>query len=53
MDKREWDDVEDAGEVHCDKDCGAKEVPETIEDFVLAYNHWRYHALMFGCAHGR
>jgi hypothetical protein len=42
------------GFVMCDEDsCLALEDPQTPEDYVLAYEHWRYHSRLFGCAHGR
>jgi len=39
--------------VWCDEDCGALEDPVTIEELRAALEHWRFHSLMAGCAHGR
>lgn len=44
---------EAAGFVGCDQFCGAKDNPQTPEEYVLAYLHWRRHTYLHGCAHGR
>lgn len=38
--------------VSCDEMCGALLKPETPEDLVAAYRHWRGHSWLGGCAHG-
>jgi hypothetical protein len=43
----------DAGLVLCDDDsCIALDDPQTADDYVLAYEHWRNHSRLYGCAHG-
>lgn len=41
-----------AGLVACDRKCPAKDSPYTREEYVLAYEHWRYHGYLHGCSHG-
>jgi len=38
---------------YCDELCKAKNKPVTLEDYKLAYDHWRYHDSWLGCSHGR
>lgn len=38
--------------VACDEGCGAKRIPETPEELLAAYEHWKYHGEMYGCSHG-
>ena len=38
--------------VDCDENCGAVEEPTSVEEFRAAYEHWRSHSWLFGCAHG-
>jgi hypothetical protein len=44
---------EELGFVSCDDFCPAKDDPETREEFILAYTHWRRHKNLSGCSHGR
>lgn len=39
--------------VSCDAHCGAFDDPASPEEYRAAYEHWRGHAWLFGCAHGR
>lgn len=41
------------GLVACDDACPAKDVPKTLEEYRDAYRHWRSHANLAGCSHGR
>lgn len=43
---------EDCLVVDCDDNCGALEEPQSFEEMKAAYEHWRYHGVDFGCAHG-
>jgi|SRR5580692_169227 hypothetical protein len=38
--------------VACDQDCGALDVPITLDEFKTALAHWRDHSLYGGCSHG-
>ena len=38
--------------VVCDDECGAYDQPVTPDEVMLAYEHWRNHNDMSGCAHG-
>ena len=39
--------------VDCDMiECEALKQPRTLEDYKLAYEHWRSHSWLHGCAHG-
>jgi hypothetical protein len=40
------------GLVDCDLACEAKLEPVTLEEFKVAYEHWRSHGLYSGCSHG-
>ena len=40
------------GFVCCDDDCGAKDHPVTLVEYVEAYHHWRDHGRSNGCSHG-
>jgi hypothetical protein len=52
-DKYERQDADaEAGLVRCDSFCGAKDEPVTLEEFEAAYEHWRHHGYLSGCAHG-
>jgi hypothetical protein len=38
--------------VECDDNCQAPYHPILPEDYVAAYQHWRFHARDGGCTHG-
>lgn len=38
--------------VDCDEECDAYDQPVTPDEIKLAYEHWRGHSDMSGCAHG-
>ena len=38
--------------VSCDNNCLALLNPNTLEDYKLAYEHWRDHSCNYGCSHG-
>lgn len=56
MDRRSGDH-EDGGEcvyVPCDvASCRALRDPHSLEEYKHAYEHWRGHAYVHGCSHGR
>jgi hypothetical protein len=39
-------------DVICDSHCGTPFYPVSIDDYVHAYIHWRYHGRYTGCSHG-
>lgn len=39
--------------VECDEQCRAFDEPETLDEFVDAYEHWRNHDVLAGCSHAR
>jgi hypothetical protein len=39
--------------VECDARCQALLAPQTLDDLRAAYLHWKDHAHVGGCAHGR
>ena len=39
--------------VDCDLNCCAMEYPETFEEYVASYYHWKEHLMGGGCSHGR
>jgi hypothetical protein len=45
--------METVGIVDCDDNCGAKLDPQTFEEYKAAYEHWRGHGCLDGCAHAR
>lgn len=38
--------------VECDERCGALEDPQTLDEYKVALDHWRYHEVLGGCSHG-
>jgi hypothetical protein len=38
--------------VKCDENCGALLEPKTLEEYVLALEHWVNHSVDSGCSHG-
>ena len=38
--------------VSCDHDCRALNDPQTVDELRAAYEHWRDHGYLSGCAHG-
>jgi hypothetical protein len=43
---------EERDKVQCDYKCGAFSIPESFEEYKLAYDHWRNHGVLAGCSHG-
>jgi hypothetical protein len=39
--------------VACDENCGAKENPETLEEYKATLEHYKNHAWAGGCSHGQ
>ena len=39
--------------VACDEDCGAFDLPATIEEYRATLTHWESHGILSGCSHGR
>lgn len=42
------DDHEDCD----DFNCRALRIPQTLEEYKIALNHWREHSYLSGCSHG-
>jgi hypothetical protein len=51
----DWLDHEDeCPYVRCDDpSCRALKAPSTVEELILACEHWKRHRLYAGCSHGR
>lgn len=41
-----------AGGPGCDEGCDVVSRPSTLEEVIVAYDHWRNHGFLSGCAHG-
>ena len=39
------------GLVACDNFCGAKENPETLEEYKATLDHYKNHSYLSGCSH--
>lgn len=37
--------------VGCDENCGAKEDPETLEEYEETLEHYKNHSFLGGCSH--
>lgn len=47
-------DAKDVKKVECDNpNCEALDQPETLEEYKIAYEHWRKHSYLSGCSHAR
>ena len=52
-DSDEIEEDEVKGFVRCDIRCQAKDEPNTLEEYIAAYEHWRKHRFLSGCSHAR